>query len=407
MNAKLNQKILILCAVDTDSNPRVLRQIRVINSTFPSANIWIVGDNNGFSKDDRIKKISIKSKNSLLIGRINLKSLVRVGLLFVSMILRSHLITSKLHSMSWTTLPNWKSSKLVPRLDYDLVIFNDIQSLPLAGNLFKNHETWIDIPEYAPQQSTRAIHKILNKPYYNWLMKKISLNCDWITTVSQGLAEKIEKDIGRTVEIVKNTPSNEVDINQEIHPASHEGEPIHLIHTGAAIRDRKIERLIQALEGHETKFKLDLYLVGTDHSYLQLLVNMASKYQNVRILDPVMQNLLPSTIMNYDAMFFSLPPINFNQEHCLPNKFFEAIQVGVPVLCGPTPEIKRYIDSFDVGAYASGFTSKDLHELLKKIERKNLENWAKNCSYFKDEFSSEIDDKVVKSIIEKAILNTK
>ncbi|RAX55506.1 capsular biosynthesis protein, partial [Helicobacter monodelphidis] len=127
-------------------------------------------------------------------------------------------------------------------------------------------------------------------------------------------------------------------------------ETIKLIYHGMAGRERGIETMIETMDYVDERFSLDLMLVKTaDIDYFNQLQNLAHSRSNVRILNPVaFEEIIPFTTQ-YDIGFYILQPSNFNGYYALPNKFFEFIQARLAIAIGPSKEMARYVQQYDLG----------------------------------------------------------
>jgi hypothetical protein len=72
-------------------------------------------------------------------------------------------------------------------------------------------------------------------------------------------------------------------------------------------------------------------------------------------------------ITRYDAGIFLIPPINFNYAHTLPNKLFDFIQARLAVVIGPTPEMVRVVNRYDIGIVSDAFTAESLAGALSTL----------------------------------------
>ncbi len=66
-----------------------------------------------------------------------------------------------------------------------------------------------------------------------------------------------------------------------------------------------------------------------------------------------------------------------NYYYALPNKIFDYIQAGVPVICSDFPEMKKIIEEYNVGEVFNGLSPKDLGIQILQI----LTNLHKSKEY--------------------------
>ena len=59
---------------------------------------------------------------------------------------------------------------------------------------------------------------------------------------------------------------------------------------------------------------------------------------------------------------------SLNDDFCLPNKFFEYIFSGLPVITSNTPDMARIINKYNIGTTISKIDSVNLINAIKKVE---------------------------------------
>ncbi len=157
------------------------------------------------------------------------------------------------------------------------------------------------------------------------------------------------------------------------------GETIRLVHAGTSLPNRNIENMMRATAAATNNVTLDLYLTGTGTPYYESLCKLADDLgERITIHDPVDQEQLISTLNRFDAGLHVLPPTVTNNALALPNKFFDFVQACLAVVIGPTEEMARRVDAFDIGAVSDSFELESLTETLNSLTRAQVEAWKQN-----------------------------
>ena len=85
-------------------------------------------------------------------------------------------------------------------------------------------------------------------------------------------------------------------------------------------------------------------------------------------LPPVHPDDLAAWTASADVSLVPLPPISYNQRHATPNKFWESIAAGTPVVIGPgLPVMERLVTSRDLGVVARSLRPDDLAAAIAAV----------------------------------------
>ena len=87
---------------------------------------------------------------------------------------------------------------------FDLVIANDIETLPAALEIAAGSPVLLDAHEYSPRQSADLIWRILTAPYIDWLCRSYINKAALLATVNNSLAEEYELEYGKKAIIIYN-----------------------------------------------------------------------------------------------------------------------------------------------------------------------------------------------------------
>jgi hypothetical protein len=304
-------------------------------------------------------------------------TLVRKGLLAAALTLR-------IFSLAYRLLHDY--SKLVPSLQsrkFDLIIANDIDTLPLAFSIKGNSSTQIvfDAHEYAPRHfEDKKLWRMFFQPLYLHLCRKYIPKVDGMLTVGKGLADEYEKNFGIKPVIITNATRYHDTAASEIKP-----DTIRLIHHGIANPSRKLELMIDMMDLLDKRFTLDMILMTSDFasaqtkSYINGLKERVAKNPKIRIIPPVKSHEVVPLIQQYDIGVFLIPPINFNYANTLPNKLFEYFQARLGIAIGPTPEMAAIVKEYNIGVVSDDFTAENLAAKLNSVTEADLRKFKTNA----------------------------
>lgn len=75
----------------------------------------------------------------------------------------------------------------------------------------------------------------------------------------------------------------------------------------------------------------------------------ASRYENVHFHEPVVHDKVVALVRNADFGLCLIENVSLSDYYCLPNKLFEYVFAGLPVLASKIPEIERVVTDFSLG----------------------------------------------------------
>ncbi|NKX53849.1 glycosyltransferase family 4 protein [Arthrobacter sp. E918] len=268
--------------------------------------------------------------------------------------------------------------------DFDAVLANDANTLPLALSLAPARGVHADLHEFAPKEHfNKPAWRALVAPYVRWLCRTYLPQAASVTTVSEGIAEQYRKDFGVAAGVVTNAAPY---ADKEPRPTQ---LPIRLIYSSAGQRYRKIENIMEAMRTAPGHVELDLIVMPNEPAYVAELEELGRSLPRVRFRDPVPYTKLVDTVAEYDVSVSVIPPTNFNLAHALPNKFFEAVQARTGLVIGPSPAMHALLERHDLGAVTRDFSAEALREVLDSLTPESVDAWKRNAHQAARELSSE------------------
>jgi hypothetical protein len=384
------KRILIIVFSDIQHDARVARQIAFLKENYK---LYVLAF--GGKENDGYEFIKISKPVLGLFKKI----------------VSAFLLVARFYNLAFRILhPSKQAQSLLLNKKFDLVIANDIESLPWAFQFYSSTPVLFDAHEYAPRHfEDRLSWRIFFKGFNTYLCKKYIPKVAAMTTVGKGLAVEYEKNFG-----VKPTVITNANWYYDIQPRP-VTDKIRMIHHGGSTPSRKLELMIEMMKHLDNRFELDLMLIvppsasNKTKGYIDYLKSLASNDKRIRFLPALKSSEIVPFINQYDIGVFLLPPVNFNYANTLPNKLFDFIQAQLAIAIGPTPEMAEIVNKYDIGVVSEDFTPMTLAAKLNTLTAEKLRylkqqtrtaaielTAEKNRNLFLSVVASLIDQKITK-----------
>ena len=249
---------------------------------------------------------------------------------------------------------------------------SDLYTLPAAAHASQllNARLVYDARELYPFVASTA-----GRPWVSWVWRMVEKRyirrADVVFTVSNSIAQHLAKAYPIHVpSVLFNVPER-----KEVHPS----KKLHallgvspdtkiILHQGNIQKNRGCFVLADAM-----KLVSDGVLVflggGPLKATLQEYVENTGIEHRVRFLPPVN----PDELLAHTASAFAgvtlLEDTCLNHRYALPNKLFEYLMAGIPVIASNLPEIRGVIHAFDVGVLVDPSNPRDVSTGLMRMLR--------------------------------------
>lgn len=235
--------------------------------------------------------------------------------------------------------------------------------------VYDSHELWLhrNLGPYGPYLGPI---KLLESRIESRVMK----NAYDSITVCQSIAEHLSDYHGvGAPKVIRNVPLRKNDISRgkafRQETLGLDNDKVLLSYSGKATYNRGLEEVVAALAILPEKFHL-LLLGGFAPEFK---VFLDKEIQRLGLADRVHKHgpvASDDVSVHLSGADIGLVPIIgdgcLSYHYCLPNKLFEAIQAGLPVLGSDLPEIKRTIENYQCGEVVQ---SMDAQKLAAQIEK--------------------------------------
>lgn len=273
---------------------------------------------------------------------------------------------------------------------FDAAIANDIDALGVTERIVGSDRTHADLHEFFPglHDQVPAWNRI-RRPFLEWLIRRDATRAASATTVSQTIADRYATEFGVVAGVVQNAAPL---MHLEPLPV---GDPIRMVHSGGAQTNRRIEVMMEAAARTETNLTFDLFLTGEGTEYANSLRELADSLgDRVTVHPPVPQGELVPLLNGFDVGIHILPATNTNNALALPNKFFDYVQARLGLVIGPTADMARLAEEYEIGSVADGFDVESVVGALDALDRGTIEKWKRNADAAAPRVSAEAQQHV-------------
>lgn len=281
----------------------------------------------------------------------------------------------------------------------DILVANDLDTL-LPNVLIKkwrNKKLVYDAHEYFC-----GILEIQHRPRVKKTWQCIEKYCfpetDAVITVSQSIADKYKEEYGKEVAVVRNIPMLDTD-KGNLHGCPTSQKPTIILQGNAIHKDRGGEEIIEAMPLIRDAI---LLIVGQGDMIPKMKERVAELglQKRVKFMGRVTPEILRGYTASADLGIAFDKNVSPNHYYSLPNKIFEYIHAGVPVISSNLPERKRIIEQYKVGAVLPDLLPQTVANAINSIlENKELLCQLKeNCKIATQELNWENEEKVLMKI---------
>lgn len=257
--------------------------------------------------------------------------------------------------------------------------------------VYDSHELYTEVPELVNRPRTRAI--------WQWLERKLVKGLKYTTTVSEGVANELKKMYGISFTVVRNLPLRK-ELNIEVDKKSNT-----IIYQGALNLGRGLEKLIAAMQ-FIPSCKLIIAGTGDVEGELKQLSELLNLSERITFLGRITPNKLHPITCSASIGVSIEEDFGLNYRYALPNKLFDYIQAGLPVLVSNLPEMARIVTDYNIGlTISSSSTATELAERITQMlnDESKLAQWRTNAAKAANELVWENEKGKLVTIFQNAI----
>jgi len=293
----------------------------------------------------------------------------------------------------------------------DILLANDLDTLfanSIASRLrskvliYDSHEYFTGVPEIQ--------NRILVKKAWEWIELACIKVPSVMYTVNRSIAQLYSNKYNINVQVIRNVP----DVPKGVQPLTGDekmqkrkelGLPIDknvLVIQGAGINiDRGAEEALLSLKYLEGSV---LMVIGGG-DVMDSLLKIQAEYNlqdKVLFFDKMPYSSLLEFTSAADIGLTLDKDTNINYKYSLPNKLFDYINAGIPVLSSNLIEIKQIIDKYDIGMITDSHEPNKIANTINKmlLSPNRVKNWPNNLKKAAQELNWDTEKQKLISIFE-------
>ena len=253
---------------------------------------------------------------------------------------------------------------------YDLYLSNDLDTL-LPNYLICQ---WRKKPlVYDAHEYFTGVPEIQSRPFVKWVWTRLERwifpKLKHVVTVNNSIAQLYEKEYGILPKVVRNISDsrlpNTLSSREELELPE---DAYILINQGAGINmDRGMEEMIQALCLLPDHYFLLLVGKGDVIESLKSMVMELSLAERVKFVPPQAYLKMLQYTMVADCGISLDKALSPNYRYSLPNKLFDYIKCGIPVMGSNVVEVANIIKAYGIGEVCEEVKPELIAETVLKI----------------------------------------
>lgn len=241
--------------------------------------------------------------------------------------------------------------------------------------IYDSHEVFFD-RGFQTMQIPRWSIKLLKLLRY--LEKALAHRVVAIIATSDGHAEQIAKNLNVPKPVVVR---NAVDLRTlKDQAVEYPRNNRRLVaHSGRLGVGRHLHELVQALAYLPEDIALILMGDGSLKRRLEQAAEEIGAAHRLEIVPAVPPDSVALTLAQADIGVVLITGDSISYQHSLPNKFFEAVAAGLPLVVSGIPEVRRMVELYDIGVICDPTQPEDIAAKIEIVlQSDNLERFRQN-----------------------------
>ncbi|MDR5658759.1 glycosyltransferase family 4 protein [Serpentinicella sp. ANB-PHB4] len=265
----------------------------------------------------------------------------------------------------------------------DIIHCHDVYTVPIGFRIkrqlksklvYDSHELWSRV------HNVESLPRIISK-ITKYFEKKAVTESDTVITVSDSISNYFVKhyELKNKPLVLRNIPNKNTLTNSSNllrNKLNISPEEKIILYQGAVQVGRGVDKIIKLLPNLDSRIVLVILGGGPLIDKIKDLVSSLDMNARVFFHESVNQEELIDYTSSADLGIHLMQNICLNHYYALPNKIFEYLQAGIPIVCSEFPEMRKIIEDYRVGMTVDPEklekTAKEVNSLILDQEQMKL-----------------------------------
>ena len=180
------------------------------------------------------------------------------------------------------------------------------------------------------------------------------------------------------------------------------GERRVIVHSGSLLDGRHLPQLVEALRHLPDDTALVLMGKGPLGTRLTEQAESLGVGHRFAIVPPVHPDCVAPTLAQADIGVVTITSLSLSYHLSLPNKFFESIAAGLPLIVSGIPELARMVEQYDIGLVCDPSDPADIADKISTLlQPDNLARYRANVERARQELNWANEEKKLVAVYQR------
>ncbi len=259
----------------------------------------------------------------------------------------------------------------------DVVHAHDLHTLPTGRATAKKTGAALIYDSHELETHRQPPPPPIRQKTIEWLEKRSIKDCDAVITVSDAIADHLQRKYNITrPAVVRNAPVIEGEGENETETGTDtlrirlglSRETKLIVYVGFVTLNRGIDMVLKALVSLPD---VEFATVGPQRE--ETVVSLRAEAEKLgvadrfHLVDPVPAATVVSFIKSADVGVIPILPVTLSYEYAMPNKLFEMAFAGLPIVASDLQEIRKFVERYDLGEIYPPYDANACSAAIKRL----------------------------------------